>query len=276
MAHITINGDRLNVEREGRGEPVVLVHGGWSGAAVWNNVAAVLRERFDVTAYDRLGYNSSDRPVTPYTRERHERDLIALIEHLDAGPVHLVGSSYGAGMSLAVAAKRPDLVRSAAVHEPALAALVDHPSVEVAVAAMTRSGARIEEGDVFGGTRAFFEEVALGPGGWDMLPDAFHAMALDNAPTFAAELHDPDLLGIDIDAVAAYPGRILLTRGEVSPAWFQPIVEAVADRVGHAEQMVLRGVSHGPHSTHPVEYASLLTSWICDEIPLAGDLPLAA
>ena len=275
MAHITINGSRLYVERDGEGEPVVLVHGGWSGAVAWKNVAAELRQRFDVTAYDRLGYNGSDRPVTAYTRERHERDLVALIEHLDAGAVHVVGSSYGAAMTLAVAARRPDLVRSVAVHEPALA-LSDDPRVELALASIVRSAARIDDGDAFGGTRAFFEEVALGPGGWNLLPDAFRAMALGNAPTFAAEAHDPGFAAIDVDAVRAYPGRILVTQGEVSPAWFGLIVEQLCRRVGHAERVVLRGVSHGPHTTHPVEYASLLTAWLREEVPLAGDLPLAA
>src|SRR3712207_9472275 len=118
MPHIPINGNHLVVERGGEGAPLVLVHGSWTGRVVWNAVAEILRERFDVTAYDRLGYNDSERPVAAYTRRRHEDDLIALIEHLDAGPVALLGNSYGGAISLAVPARRPDLVTHVAAHEP--------------------------------------------------------------------------------------------------------------------------------------------------------------
>jgi pimeloyl-ACP methyl ester carboxylesterase len=276
MPSIIINGNALNVERDGAGDPVVLVHGGWTGAGVWHHVAAALREHHDVTAYDRLGYNGSDRPVTSYTRERHEADLVALIEHLDAGPVHLVGSSYGGSMALAVAARRPDLVRSAAVHEAPCIDLVDHDAVEAARLSILSAAQRVESGDAYEGTRQFFEEVALGAGGWDMLPEAFRSMALNNAPTFAAETHDPYALTFDIDALAAYPGRVLLTQGDSSPAWFGVIVEAIARRVAHAERALLRGVSHGPHSTHPVEYATLLAGWLRNDVPLAGSELLAA
>jgi pimeloyl-ACP methyl ester carboxylesterase len=270
MEHITINGNALAVERGGRGEPVVLVHGGWTGAAVWANVAAELRRSFDVVAYDRLGYNGSDRPVGAYTRRRHEDDLVALIEQLDAGPVHLVGSSYGAAMSLSVAARRPDLVRSVAPHEPPLVDLVSDGAVEAARGSMRCAAARVESGDVYGGTRQFFEDVALGPGGWDLLPDAFRAMALNNAVIFAAELHDPDWGKIDAAALHRYPGRVLLTQGELSPAWFAATVEATAEVAPHAVRVALRGAGHGPHSTHPVEYAALLRDWMREEVPLAS------
>jgi pimeloyl-ACP methyl ester carboxylesterase len=50
--------------------------------------------------------------------EVHVRDLVALIEEQELGPVHLLGNSSGAFVSLLVADQRPDLVRSLSLEEP--------------------------------------------------------------------------------------------------------------------------------------------------------------
>lgn len=48
----------------------------------------------------------------------HARDLIALIEKLRLGKVHLVGNSAGAFICLLDAQQRPDLVRTFTLEEP--------------------------------------------------------------------------------------------------------------------------------------------------------------
>jgi pimeloyl-ACP methyl ester carboxylesterase len=261
MSRIPINGNALEVQRGGEGEPVVLVHGSWSGHAVWQTVAADLRRRHHVVAYDRLGHAGSDRPDTSYARRRHEDDLVALIEHLDAGPVHLVGSSYGAAISLAVAARRHDLVRSVIGHEPPMNA-PDTPAVRATLEAMNRVAARIADGDVAGGTKAFFEDIAVGPGGWELLPESFRSLAVSNAPTFAAELQDPGWLTLDPAALAAIPARVVLTEGDRSPAWFADALDALTAAMPQATRITVPGAGHGPHTTHPVEYAALLIDLI--------------
>ena len=260
IAHI--NGHRLFYVQGGSGEPVVLVHGGWSGQAVWQGVNTVLSESFEVLAYDRLGYNASDRPDVEYTRRRHEDDLIALIEYWDRGPVHLVGSSYGAAISLAVAGRRPDLVRGVVAHEPPLIGLAaPSPALDAVLASFHASVELIDAGDALAGTRLFFEEVALGPCGWYLLPESFQEMAVRNAPVFAAETKGEDW-ALDGGAVAACPGRVLLTQGDQSPEWFAEVTDATASVIPHAERITVEGAGHGPHSTHPVEYAELVGAYL--------------
>lgn len=270
MPLITINGQALDVERAGEGDPVVIVHGGWTGAAVWATVAERLRERFDVTAYDRLGYNGSDRPDVDYTRERHEDDLIALIEELDAGRVHLVGNSYGAMVAVAVAGRRPELVRSVVAHEPVYMSLVHSGPVEIARASMRCASARILTGDVEGGTRQFFEDVAMGPGSWAKVPEAFRALAMSNAETFAAEEQAPRWTELDREAVADFPGRILLTQGAGSPAWFSEVCDALARELPHARRRTVAGAGHSPHSTHPEVFAEVAGSFFAAKVALPG------
>ena len=270
MPHISINGNRLVVERGGAGMPIVLVHGSWTGRMVWNTVAGILRERFDVTAYDRLGYNDSDRPDIAYTRRRHEDDLIALIEHLDAGPVALLGNSYGGAISLGVAGRRPDLVTDVAAHEPALIDLADTPAVREVRATFLEVGQMIDAGDHEAAAKRFFEEVALGPGAWDIVPDVFRQLAVHNAATFANEKNDPRWVALDRLGIARYTGRILLTQGSESLQWFHDVMDAVGAAIPYAQRRVLEGATHSPHSTHPEQYAALLTSWLRQDVSLAA------
>lgn len=54
----------------------------------------------------------------------HVDDLAAFIRRLDAGPVVLVGQSWGASVALIAAARHGDLVRAVFANEPALVSLL--------------------------------------------------------------------------------------------------------------------------------------------------------
>ena len=109
MSRRRINGFDLYYERQGDGEPVVLVHGSWTDHGSWTFVVDDLAQTNHVVTYDRRGHSRSERGAAGVPRRVDEDDVVALIETLDLGPVHLVGNSYGASISLGVAARRPDL-----------------------------------------------------------------------------------------------------------------------------------------------------------------------
>src|SRR3712207_4937050 len=96
----------------GEGEPLVLVHGGWSDHTTWGLVAPLLAERFRVIAYDRRGHSRSERPAGVARRRTHEDDLAAVIETLAGEPAHVVGNSYGGLIALSLAGRRPELFRT--------------------------------------------------------------------------------------------------------------------------------------------------------------------
>ncbi|MFF0218007.1 alpha/beta fold hydrolase [Streptomyces vinaceus] len=60
----------------------------------------------------------------PWPRADLEDDLAALIESLGDAPVHVAGNSFGASAVLGLAARRPELFRTIAVHEPPLIGVV--------------------------------------------------------------------------------------------------------------------------------------------------------
>ena len=109
MSFLSLNGNRLYYEVEGKGRPVVFVHDGLCHSEVWDGVWGILQGRFKVIRYDRRGYGKSDAPTEPHLEME---DLHRLIEHLKLEKVTLVGSSAGGGLCIHYALDYPEKVSS--------------------------------------------------------------------------------------------------------------------------------------------------------------------
>jgi pimeloyl-ACP methyl ester carboxylesterase len=107
------DGRRLHfVDLGGTGRPVVCVHGVTSCAWVWHHaVAHGLHAGGRAVAVDLRGHGDSGwAEPHRYATIDHAEDLDAVIGAHGAASVDLVGSSWGALVALAVAARRPGLV----------------------------------------------------------------------------------------------------------------------------------------------------------------------
>lgn len=107
----------FDVSDQGRldGPPIVLLHGFPQRATCWSAVNPLLTGRgFRVLAPDQRGYSPGARPTgrAAYRITHLVADVVALIETAGRGPVHLAGHDWGAAVGWALAATRPDLVRS--------------------------------------------------------------------------------------------------------------------------------------------------------------------
>lgn len=254
-----MNGVRLLVEESGDGAPMVLVHGSWGDRQTWAFVEEDLARSFRVVSYDRCGNSGSEDRPDPGSRRDDEDDLAALIEDRELAPAHLVGNSFGASIALGLATRRPDLIRSICVHEPPLVSLAgDDPNVAQAGAPMTEVLSLIERGEREAAARLFVEDVALGPGAWEMLAPEDRATMTANAGTFAEEQRDPAWAALDLDALAALACPVLLTQGDQSPPLFAPIISRLSAAMGQAEVRTLPGAGHLPHITHPAEWVTVV------------------
>ena len=180
--------------------------------------------------------------------------------------MHLVGSSYGASIALALAGRRPELVRGVVAHEPALLGLVPVPEVE---ALFARVWDQLAAGDVEGGTRRFFEDVVLGPGGWELVPEALRRAAMGNAQTFVDLREDPDWGMLDVTALARLARPILVTAGDTSPAWLRHTPFIIADQAGIPTRR-LNGAGHSPHLTHPDTMVQAIVEFARCATPASG------
>jgi pimeloyl-ACP methyl ester carboxylesterase len=244
---IQIGGVGLHVEAPvGSGDPLVIVHGGWTDHTAFDAVVEPLARSYTVIRYDRRGHSRSEY-AGPAPRRRDEDDLAELIELLGLGAVHLLGTSYGACIALGLAVRRPELVRTVLAHEPPVLGLVPDPDAKALVAGVQE---QLAAGDIAGGTRRFFEEGVLGAGSWERLPETLRRAAMGNAQTFIDLREDPSWATLDLDAVARLRRPVLITTGEASPSWLRDAPRAVAEAARIAT-LTIAGAGHSPHLTHP-------------------------
>ena len=227
-----------------------------------------LAERFEVVTWDRRGHSRSQDGDGAGSRTEDAADLAGLIEHLDRGMVHVVGNSYGGIVTLTLMIDRPDLVASAAVHEPPLFSLLEgtpDPGIADALVAVQRPlesvAALIQAGKHRAAAEHFIDNVALGPGWWAQLPESFRAVLEHNAGTYLDELHDPTALSIDTAALATTAVPLLLTYGTASPKLFPAVIDDLALLVPAARIEVLDGAGHIPHATHPDQWTATLLAF---------------
>ncbi|WFR71642.1 alpha/beta fold hydrolase [Prescottella defluvii] len=110
-------GLRFDVRDEGPlgGDPVVLLHGFPQDSRSWDRLVPLLHARgFRTLAVDQRGYSPGARPRSrrAYRLAVLTRDVVALIDQHELGPVHVVGHDWGAAVAWTLAARRPDLVRT--------------------------------------------------------------------------------------------------------------------------------------------------------------------
>jgi pimeloyl-ACP methyl ester carboxylesterase len=110
------NGVKVAYFVQGRGEPVVLIHGWLSSAGInWAlpGTSALLARDFRVIALDVRGHGLSDRPTREgaYGPELVE-DVVRLLDHLRIKKAHVVGYSMGGIIAGNFIAKHPDRVLS--------------------------------------------------------------------------------------------------------------------------------------------------------------------
>ncbi len=185
MPFCEVNKTRLYYERSGAGQPLVLVHGSWVDSRAWDAVRPVLADSFEVVVYDRRGHSRSARPPGRGSIHEDVDDLAGLIDLLELAPVQIAGVSWGGSICLRLAAARPELVRSIAIHEPPLFDLLDTwdwPELAEIRADLATVAGRLESGDHAGAARHYFDRVAATEGGWSGLDDHHRRLLLANAP----------------------------------------------------------------------------------------------
>ena len=95
-----------------RGNAVLCIHGLGSSTDDWELQLSALSRHHTVITYDVRGHGQSGKPHGKYSVREFAEDAAALIEHLEPGPVNVLGISMGGMIALQLAADFPRLVRS--------------------------------------------------------------------------------------------------------------------------------------------------------------------
>lgn len=114
---------------EGKGDPVVMVHGNPSWSFYYRNLVLALRSDYRVVVPDHIGCGFSSKPddsAYPYTLQQRVDDLEALLESLEIRErITLVLHDWGGMIGMAYASRHPEriarlvILNTAAFHLPA-------------------------------------------------------------------------------------------------------------------------------------------------------------
>jgi len=117
---ITANGIELHYIEKGKGEPLILLHGGIGDYRFWNLQLDEFAKNYRVISYSRRFHYPNKNSLTDKYRTAltEADDLAAFLRKLNLNKVHLVGQSYGALTALIFAVKNPKTVRSLVLAEP--------------------------------------------------------------------------------------------------------------------------------------------------------------
>ena len=271
MTVVEVNGARLAYTEAGCGESLVFIHGSLEDLRIWRRQVELFSARYRVIAYSRRYHHPNAVPGDGdpvYTAALHADDLAGLIETLNLGPAHLVASSFGGCVSLALAVARPELVRSLVLAEPPLMPWLAHiPGGEPFAAAFYANAwepaqRAFRGGDFEQGIRLFLDGV-IGRGAFDRISPSGRRMLLDNAAEMRAETLAPDIFpALTCADVAALDRPVLLLNGELSPRLFHLINDELARCLPHARKAVIPHTSHAIHVGNPQAYHAAVLKFL--------------
>ena len=106
-----VNGISMYYEIHGKGQPLVLIHGGGSSIHTsFGTLLPLLAKHYQVIAMDLQAHGHTSDRDAPESFEQDAEDVIALLQYLGISKAHIMGFSNGSNTAMMVAHKAPSLV----------------------------------------------------------------------------------------------------------------------------------------------------------------------
>jgi len=231
-----VNGIKIWYASFGRGEPVLLIHGGLANSNYWGHQVRALQKHYRVVVMDSRGHGRSSRNEQPYGYDLMASDVLALMDHLGIKKAAIVGWSDGAIIGLDIAMHHPERVSRlfafAANSDPS--GVADIAKSDVFNAYIERAG---EEYKRLSPTpteyKSFVEQITKM---WETQPNWTEAdLAAIKVPTWIVDAdHDEAIKRENTEFMAAHiPGAGLLIQPNVSHFSFMQDPEQFTNDVLH-------------------------------------------
>jgi len=107
-----VNGTQIYYEINGEGPPLLLIPGLGTGGGYFKLSEPLLRKSCQTILVDPRGIGRSDKRDANFVAETWADDFAALLDHLGLKSAHILGSSHGGCMAMAMADRHPDKFRS--------------------------------------------------------------------------------------------------------------------------------------------------------------------
>lgn len=109
---VEVDGLRIGYRRQGRGDPLLLIHGGFSDSREWRQQLDGLCDDFDVIAVDCPGCGGSADPPEGFALPDYANVLAGFLAALGVDHPHVGGLSFGSMYALVFYRLHPQIPRS--------------------------------------------------------------------------------------------------------------------------------------------------------------------
>lgn len=112
-----VSGVNIHYEDDGRGHPILFMHGFTSDLGSWDEQIPALIGKYRLVRYDCRGHGGSESPVaeSDYSQEILVDEALGLMDNLGLEKVHVCGLSLGGGTALNLAIRHPERVGAAII-----------------------------------------------------------------------------------------------------------------------------------------------------------------
>jgi pimeloyl-ACP methyl ester carboxylesterase len=282
MPTVEIQGVPLYWAAEGTGPTVLFVHGIPTDYRAWAEQTRGLSAQYRVLTYSRRYAHPNVRAgdVRDSTIQHNADDLAGLVEQIGSPPVHLVGHSYGGFVAAYLATRRPELLRSLTLVEPAIASLLlrnprsrgealrlllRHPRVALSAQRFLRTSnapalAALERHDLDAAVRFGLDGVEDRVGSLDRFPPPVRQMMLDNGRTVReTDTPYPPLSRTDLASIRV---PTLVVHGSTSVRWLRAVAQMTASAIPGSQRVCLPDSGHFPHVQDPAAFNRALQAFL--------------
>jgi pimeloyl-ACP methyl ester carboxylesterase len=106
-----VNGIKMYYEVHGRGEPLVLIHGGGSTIQTsFGRILPLLSPHYKIIAMELQAHGHTSDRDAPESFEQDADDVAALLRYLSISNAHILGFSNGGNTAMRIAMRHPELV----------------------------------------------------------------------------------------------------------------------------------------------------------------------
>jgi len=224
---------------------IVLVHGSLDRSAGLLKLSRRFDELYQVTRYDRRGYGKSVPCSGPFDIDAQVADLIHVVE-AGSTPCVVFAHSFGGNIGLALAERRPDLVRAVVTYESPLSWLPTWPGISSVLASNAWSA------DPARGAEAFMRRM-IGNKRWERMPDSTKAARRSEGPALLGEL-----AAIRVSPPWSADGvrvPVLALVGEFAADHHQVGMHSLAGLLPDCRVVTIAGAAHFGPNSHPDEVA---------------------